>query len=105
MSELRALIRACKAEPDDDAPRLILADWLEEHGEGERAAFIRAQIARPDDASIQPNLDWAGEWKRWAESGKSGAARGPTSMPFGADLSPAGLAASGVRSDPKRGEL
>jgi uncharacterized protein (TIGR02996 family) len=68
VSDLHDLIRACKAEPDDDAPRLILADWLEEHGQGERAAFIRAQIARPDDSPIEPNLEWAGQWKRWADN-------------------------------------
>jgi len=39
-----ALIRAVCAEPDDDGVRLILADWLEDHGEPERAAFIRAQL-------------------------------------------------------------
>jgi uncharacterized protein (TIGR02996 family) len=32
--------------PDDDAPRLIFADWLEDHGEDDRAEFIRAQIER-----------------------------------------------------------
>lgn len=33
------------ASPDDDAPRLVYADWLEEHGgEPERAEFIRCQI-------------------------------------------------------------
>jgi uncharacterized protein (TIGR02996 family) len=34
--------------PDDDALRLVFADWLEEHGEGQRAEFIRLQceIAR-----------------------------------------------------------
>lgn len=36
MSDLHALIRACKDEPDDDAPRLILADWLDEHREANR---------------------------------------------------------------------
>jgi uncharacterized protein (TIGR02996 family) len=30
--------------PGDDAARLIYADWLQDHGEPERAAFIRAQI-------------------------------------------------------------
>jgi uncharacterized protein (TIGR02996 family) len=30
--------------PDDDAPRLIYADWLEDHGQAERAEFIRVQI-------------------------------------------------------------
>jgi uncharacterized protein (TIGR02996 family) len=28
---------------DDDAPRLIYADWLDENGQGERAEFIRVQ--------------------------------------------------------------
>ena len=30
--------------PDDDAPRLIFADWLDEHGEARRAEFIRVQV-------------------------------------------------------------
>lgn len=38
-----AFLRAIIANPDDDAPRLIFADWLEEHGEGERSEFIRVQ--------------------------------------------------------------
>ncbi len=32
------------ANPDDDTPRLVYADWLDENGEPERAEFIRAQI-------------------------------------------------------------
>ena len=28
----------------DDTPRLVLADWLDEHGEPDRAEFIRCQI-------------------------------------------------------------
>lgn len=39
---LQSAIRAC---PDDDAPRLIYADWLQENGDEPRAEFIRAQIA------------------------------------------------------------
>lgn len=38
-----ALIAAVKANPDDDLPRLVAADWLQEHGEDERAEFIRRQ--------------------------------------------------------------
>ena len=30
--ELLALLQGCKEAPDDPLPRLILADWLEEHG-------------------------------------------------------------------------
>lgn len=32
------------ARPHDDVPRLILADWLEDHGAPKRAQFIRLQI-------------------------------------------------------------
>ena len=39
-----ALLAAVLADPDDDAPRLVLADWLEENGFTERAEFIRVQI-------------------------------------------------------------
>jgi uncharacterized protein (TIGR02996 family) len=41
--QLRAAIRA---NPDDDAPRLVLADWLEENGETDFAEFIRIEIER-----------------------------------------------------------
>lgn len=44
MTESDALRRAVIADPDDDMPRLVYADWLEEHGQSERAAFIRAQM-------------------------------------------------------------
>jgi uncharacterized protein (TIGR02996 family) len=42
-----ALLRAICVHPDDDAPRLVYADWLEERGEpaaGARAEFIRLQV-------------------------------------------------------------
>lgn len=40
-----ALLANVVAHPADDAPRLVYADWLEERGEGGRAAFIRFQCA------------------------------------------------------------
>ena len=39
-------LEAILAHPDDDAPRLVYADWLDEHGDAERAEFIRVQIER-----------------------------------------------------------
>jgi uncharacterized protein (TIGR02996 family) len=36
-------IQAIRETPDDDLPRLVAADWLEEHGESERSEFIRVQ--------------------------------------------------------------
>jgi uncharacterized protein (TIGR02996 family) len=47
--ELIALIDACKDAPDDDAPCLVLADWLDEHGDEHdraRAEFVRSQVSR-----------------------------------------------------------
>jgi uncharacterized protein (TIGR02996 family) len=38
-----ALLSAIRASPDDDLPRLVFADWLDEHGRPERAEFIRVQ--------------------------------------------------------------
>jgi uncharacterized protein (TIGR02996 family) len=62
--EYEALLRAICAEPDDDTPRLVAADWLEEHGleehgDADRAAFIRIQVelARLEAAGLGKSLD------------------------------------------------
>ena len=64
--------------PDDDAPRLIYADWLDEHGRPERAEFIRVQCtlaAGTDDAALRRREqellgehwdDWRQEVPAWA---------------------------------------
>jgi uncharacterized protein (TIGR02996 family) len=38
-------LRAVIANPDDDLTRLVYADWLDEHGQPERAEFVRVQVA------------------------------------------------------------
>ena len=43
MDDREALLRAAVASPDDDLPRLVYADWLEEHDDPGQAAFVRAQ--------------------------------------------------------------
>jgi uncharacterized protein (TIGR02996 family) len=43
MTDGNALYRAILEAPDDDAPRLIWADWLDENGDSDRAAFVRLQ--------------------------------------------------------------
>jgi uncharacterized protein (TIGR02996 family) len=59
MLECDALYNAVLAAPEDDAPRLVYADWLDEHGRADRAEFIREQVAcsrdprRPDVRTIQ----------------------------------------------------
>jgi uncharacterized protein (TIGR02996 family) len=39
-----ALLQDILEHPDDDLPRLVYADWLEEHGDAARAEFIRVQL-------------------------------------------------------------
>jgi uncharacterized protein (TIGR02996 family) len=41
--DYKAQLAGILAVPADDLRRLVLADWLDEHGEGERAEFIRVQ--------------------------------------------------------------
>lgn len=54
--EYLSLLETVRTFPEDDAPRLILSDWLEENGEDERAEFIRLDIKRhrrwPDFAFV-----------------------------------------------------
>lgn len=79
MDHERAFLQAIREQPDDDAHRLIYADWLEEQGGAERtarAAFIRAQCrlaALSDDDPLRDKLedeaaDLLAEHEReWAE--------------------------------------
>ncbi|MBX9580391.1 MAG: TIGR02996 domain-containing protein [Gemmataceae bacterium] len=39
-----AILAAIRAAPDDDTPRLVYADWLDDHGHPEQAEFIRVQV-------------------------------------------------------------
>lgn len=52
-------IDAVRSNPDDDAPRWIFADWLEEHGHHKRAEFIRnsIQLANGVDSNDMPLTD------------------------------------------------
>src|SRR5262249_23928185 len=39
-----ALLADILANPEDDTPCLVSADWLEDHGAPERAEFVRLQV-------------------------------------------------------------
>lgn len=61
--EVLTLLRAVKEEPDDDMLRLVLADWLDEHGDP-RGEFIRIQCrlacilaTDPECAALQRRQD------------------------------------------------
>jgi uncharacterized protein (TIGR02996 family) len=53
--EYEALYAAVCAAPEDDTPRLVLADWLDEHDDPHRAAFIRAQIGLAQARESDPH--------------------------------------------------
>jgi uncharacterized protein (TIGR02996 family) len=60
MSDEAGFLQTIITDPDDDAPRLVYADWLEEHGQTERAEFIRVQceLAKlPEDDVRRPGLE------------------------------------------------
>ncbi|MCI0701844.1 MAG: TIGR02996 domain-containing protein, partial [Planctomycetia bacterium] len=44
MDEMLPFLRAIAGNPGDDTPRLVFADWLDEHKQPARAEFIRLQI-------------------------------------------------------------
>ncbi len=54
MSDRDAFHAAIFASPDDDLPRLVYADYLDEHGEHDRAAFLRLLCAA---RTCPPQLD------------------------------------------------
>src|SRR5262245_42389792 len=77
--EREALWAAVCESPDDDAPRLVFADWLDDHGRTEWATFIRAQVGAARLPSYDPEHVRlrAAEWAvRWSEDLKEEAVRG-----------------------------
>jgi uncharacterized protein (TIGR02996 family) len=74
MTEFDALYAAVLADPDADAPRLVLADYWDEHGEPDRAEFVRVQVERhhthPNDRRHEAlrrraNELFEGDWIGW----------------------------------------
>jgi uncharacterized protein (TIGR02996 family) len=60
--------------PDDDAPRLIFADWLEDNGDPDRAEFIRIRIVQERGRPAQDPRNVAratklivDNWDRWVK--------------------------------------
>lgn len=68
MSDADALLDAIFADPDADTPRLVYADWLEEHGQPNCAGFIRLQVeaARHPPWSAEANRLWEGIGRTWS---------------------------------------
>lgn len=54
------------ANPDDDAPRLIIADWYDENGFNSRAKFIRNQISNDVHPTQALRCDYLDEFRAWS---------------------------------------
>jgi uncharacterized protein (TIGR02996 family) len=54
MTDGDALRAAVAADPDEDLPRLMYADWLDENDQPDRAAFVRAQIEAARQEPFSP---------------------------------------------------
>lgn len=70
MSDYDALLAAVRYHPRDDTPRGVMADYLDDNGDPERAAFIRAglRLAVVMVGRIAPNAwlrgskEWRADW-------------------------------------------
>jgi uncharacterized protein (TIGR02996 family) len=62
LPDARPFLRAICADPSDDAPRLIYADWLEEHDYSDQAEYIRTALAIPQLSGDERE---AGEDRAW----------------------------------------
>jgi len=69
MRDHDALYRSILANPADNTPRLVYADWLEENGRAEEAEFIRIEsrldTITPDDPDLSGLLDRQEELRIW----------------------------------------
>ena len=69
MTDREALLRAVIENPADDAPRLVYTDWLDEHGDPDRAEFIRLAITNPNADGVRDLLARHGDsWRAEAPS-------------------------------------
>jgi uncharacterized protein (TIGR02996 family) len=66
----RGLLRAICEDPSDDTPRLIFADFLDDHGQPERAAFIRSDVAYYQAEKERDRLSYEQRKERTAEFGR-----------------------------------
>ena len=77
MDKMHPFLRTIAENPDDDNPRLVFSDWLEENGHQDRAEFIRLQI---ELANMDPSED--GYAEKTARMYRTGVFTNKATMPF-----------------------
>lgn len=85
----RAFLAEICNDPSNDVPRLTYADWLDEHGESERAEFVRVQCELAKNLNGSTAIHSASEWHRLRRRERELFLKIPCSTwePFPADLS------------------
>ncbi len=84
MSRADSFLADIRANPDDDAVRLVFADWLEDNGDPDRAEFIRLQVRlaqlpeydparfemeeRSQDLLAEHQARWLAHLPKWARA-------------------------------------
>ena len=58
MTNEEGFLRAIAADPEDTHRLLVFTDWLAEHGQEERAEFIRTQISLANRKDGIRNRPW-----------------------------------------------
>lgn len=83
MSDERALLASIWEHPHEDTPRLVYADWLDEHDQHPRAEFIRVQceLARSDERPELAKRE-AALWKAHAKAWKADLPKALQNAPF-----------------------
>lgn len=67
MTEQQLLLANIIKNPDGDTERLVYADWLSEHGQGELAEFIRLDIELYRFNNTDPKNLFISDWDRGRE--------------------------------------
>jgi uncharacterized protein (TIGR02996 family) len=57
MQQEAAFLQSILEAPEDDTPRLVFADWLDEQNQAARAEFIRVQVKRTKTDEDDPEQD------------------------------------------------
>lgn len=72
MTDEQLFLRAICADPADDLPRLVYADWLDDHGRPDRAEFIRVQseLATQLPAPFESCDEWAVNMRKGERCGR-----------------------------------
>ncbi len=69
MTGREAFLQAIIAAPEDDTPRMVFADWLDEHGDPARAEFIRQQCGPKRSLIASAEVMSEGVWRVHGRSG------------------------------------